>query len=66
MLTIFLLILSNIFMAFAWYGYFNQKDAVLWSLLSFLFKRIPSSKSLHRIRIAGFRSFHDFKKMVKT
>lgn len=33
MVTIILLILSNIFMTFAWYGHLNYKDKPLWQVI---------------------------------
>ncbi len=33
MKTIFLLLLSNIFMIFAWYGHLNYKNVALWKVI---------------------------------
>lgn len=33
MLTIFLLLISNIFMTFAWYGHLNYKSTALWKVI---------------------------------
>jgi uncharacterized protein (DUF486 family) len=33
MLTIFLLLISNIFMTFAWYGHLRFRDAPLWLVI---------------------------------
>jgi len=33
MKTVFLLIISNIFMTFAWYGHLRHKQAVLWKVI---------------------------------
>lgn len=33
MLTILLLLLSNVFMTFAWYGHLNYKDKPLWQVV---------------------------------
>lgn len=34
MTTIILLVLSNIFMTFAWYGHLKHKDSPLWAAIS--------------------------------
>jgi uncharacterized protein (DUF486 family) len=33
MITILLLILSNVFMTFAWYGHLKYKDVALWKVI---------------------------------
>ena len=33
MVTILLLLLSNVFMTFAWYGHLNYKNAALWKVV---------------------------------
>jgi uncharacterized protein (DUF486 family) len=33
MLTIVLLLLSNVFMTFAWYGHLKHKDVALWKVI---------------------------------
>lgn len=33
MTAVFLLVISNIFMTFAWYGHLKHKDAVLWKVI---------------------------------
>ena len=33
MKTVFLLILSNLFMTFAWYGHLRHRDAALWKVV---------------------------------
>ncbi len=33
MLTVFLLIISNTFMTFAWYGHLKHRDAPLWEVI---------------------------------
>lgn len=59
MLTALLLILSNVFMTFAWYGHLKHKSAALWKvvLVSWLIAFLEYCFQVPANRIGSLRGF---------